>query len=219
MPLPMVHLLLDNILETKLERQSDPYFLLGSIAPDSIHARPGTTRRDKHVTHLFSNGHGDTEAINANVANVLQVLKETDKNDEFTKGYCIHTMLDMMWINKVFNVLARTLRAGGINFNDVRNKYYEETDVCDLYICNNMPWIPGYRELLCRVKPVGFMDLLAAEEVGLWRDEVIGKIDRYNGRKLSGYIPHYITYNLVYNFVDGFAQKIINDFKSWEIPL
>lgn len=50
MPLPMVHF---SVAVKYFENEEIPSaFLLGSIAPDSIHMRKNTNREDKKLTHL-----------------------------------------------------------------------------------------------------------------------------------------------------------------------
>lgn len=49
MPWPMVHF---SIAEQLWNQNPSPEFLLGSIAPDAIHMREGSTRQDKGRTHL-----------------------------------------------------------------------------------------------------------------------------------------------------------------------
>jgi len=215
MPLPMVHLLLANRIAEKSERVNNPYFILGSIAPDAIHARLGTNRTDKHKTHMFINGYGNKNSADENILMVKKVLESvctSDKNvREFVNGYCIHTMLDMEWITGVFNVLAKTFKAGGITFNDVRTKYYYETNLCDSKIYFSEKWIPEYVDVLKNIVPVGFFDLLTGEEIGLWRDDVLGKMRNFKQSEEDG---HYISYRLVVDFVNSFSNKIIEFFKT-----
>jgi hypothetical protein len=52
MPLPMVHLAVAVRVHEVESRVPSSAFLLGSIAPDAIHMRPGTGRDDKRRVHL-----------------------------------------------------------------------------------------------------------------------------------------------------------------------
>ena len=56
MPLPMVHLSVAHLLIRDHGYPASPAFYLGSIAPDAIHARPGTESRDKRRVHLVGEG-------------------------------------------------------------------------------------------------------------------------------------------------------------------
>ena len=53
MPLPMVHLSVAYNLIEQLEGEKVGAFFLGSIAPDSIHMRDGSSDEDKKRTHLY----------------------------------------------------------------------------------------------------------------------------------------------------------------------
>lgn len=52
MPLPMAHLAVAVRIQNLVDRNSFPNFLLGSIAPDAIHMRPGSGPDDKQRGHL-----------------------------------------------------------------------------------------------------------------------------------------------------------------------
>ena len=214
MPLPMVHLLLAHMIGEKTKCENEGYFILGSIAPDSIHMRKGSNRVDKHKTHMFINGYGDRDSIAGNFALIKNALKRAEKagyeEQQFVKGYCIHTMLDIFWINKIFNVLAGTLRAGAINFEEIRTVYYRETNFCDAEIYRGEEWVPRYRKTLEDIVPMGFEGLLSSEEVGLWRNEVIKKMERYEN--YDGPASHYITYKRILDFTENFSYMVIEKF-------
>lgn len=53
MPLPLVHLAIAAQLCRQHNKPLAPAFLLGSLAPDAIHLRLGSTRTDKQATHFF----------------------------------------------------------------------------------------------------------------------------------------------------------------------
>ena len=223
MPLPMVHLLLARVLEEKLSIKDNDYFILGSIAPDAIHARAGSKRLDKYETHMFVNGFHDEISKKVSRASVLEVMKYSmnleREERQFVLGYCIHILLDMEWIDKVFNVFARTLQSGGICLDGIKSKYYEETNECDalIYIKGHL-WTEKYRRILQKIEPIGFYDyrttdnklLLTKEEIGKWREEVLGKMERYADfavGKVTG--AHYITYESILSFINKFADSVI----------
>lgn len=214
MPLPMVHLLLAEKIGEKLGKTPDAAFLLGSIAPDAIHVRPGTNRRDKHGTHFFRGKQWDKAEVERHWALVAQKLEAyayaSAAERSFAEGYCIHTLLDMVWIEQFFNVLAMTLRAGGIGFEDIRTKYYAETNACDAGIYQQYPWASSVYHQLAAAPDLGFETLLTAKEVGLWRDNVLGKMRAY-----ETVVPKetfYITKAGIAVFIDSLADGILSFF-------
>lgn len=210
MPLPMVHLLLAEKIGEKLGKEPDAYFLLGSIAPDAIHMRPGTSRKDKHVTHFFRGKQWDAAEVEHHWKTVMETLDGYRYADaaqrSFAAGYCIHTLLDMTWIEQVFNVLAMTLRAGGIGFEDIRTKYYAETNACDALLYQQSSWSQQARESLRSVSPMGFGKILSATEVGLWRDVVLDKMAHYE--KISPKESFYITDKNIHVLTEKLAEKM-----------
>lgn len=217
MPLPMVHLLLANTIYTCQNKGCHPYFLLGSIAPDAIHARPGTNRLDKHKTHLFLQGHSEESSVEQHLKNVESLLASGDVVEanqwEFLKGYCVHTMLDMVWIHDIFLVLEKSLRSGGVPFTDVRTKYYEETNYCDALIFQKEKWVPGVQEILAQTEPLDGPTGLTANEIESWRNEVLQKMQGY--KTYAGPVSHYITYPVIQKMVQRVSKQIIKKFEDW----
>lgn len=214
MPLPMVHLLLAETIGKRAGKEPDAAFLLGSIAPDAIHMRPGTNRHDKHVTHFFRGKQWDRAEVERHWALVAQTLKEgrfaTDEERSFAEGYCIHTLLDMVWIEQFFNVLANTLRSGGIGFEDIRTIYYAETNACDAGIYQQYPWAETVYRQLAAVPSLGFSHLLTADEVSRWRDNVLGKMRGYETTVPKD--TFYITKTGIATFIEDLADSILSFF-------
>ena len=141
----------------------------------------------------------------------LKTLQSYDfKNEEeraFVTGYYVHTMLDMVWIVQVFNVLANTLRAGGIGFEDIRTKYYAETNACDAFLYQQCSWVPNAEKVLQTITPLEFHGLLTAQEIGLWREVVLGKMERYKNMTKKDTV--YITNQNIQSLISLLAEEIV----------
>ena len=206
----MVHLLLAEKIGQLAGKEPDAYFLLGSIAPDAIHMRPGSVRKDKHRTHFFSGKKWDAAEIQNHWNCVLEKLN-SDRNrspqaQSFFAGYCIHTLLDMVWIVEVFNVLEKTLRAGGMGFEYTRSKYYAETDACDVFLYQNTTWAKRVREKLAGVSSLELEGVLTAEEILKWKNVVLSKMERYETAAFQE--PFYINPKNIEKILDDLAKKV-----------
>lgn len=104
MSYPMVHMEIAYRLLEKLdwiENRGD--FILGAVAPDSVHFREGYHPRMKEVSHLWDCGPQwgtttDSPKWKRNVLTFWDLHKE-EANRDFLAGYCTHILTD--WLNDV----------------------------------------------------------------------------------------------------------------------
>lgn len=104
MSYPMVHMEIAYRLLGRfdwLENRGD--FLLGAVAPDSVHFREGYHPRMKEASHLWNCGPQwgtttDSPGWKRNVATFWE-LHKADENRDFFAGYCAHILTD--WLNDV----------------------------------------------------------------------------------------------------------------------
>lgn len=217
MPLPMVHLFLAKGVEEKLEFKHSPYYYLGNIAPDSIHSRNGTTRRDKHHTHLYVNTKDISESqalTKKKIKEMLEVsLKNKDKSFvEFSYGYAVHSLFDMMWIKNIFRPFDRSLRTSGLNYDDVRRIYYDETKACDLKLYEENIWMHDLLVELKNTEEFDFYDILSKDEIHRWKDVTIEKM--WNPQNNYIVEPYYITIDHITAFVSKVIHSIADYFDS-----
>lgn len=91
MPFPMVHLnIARNVLSAASGILEPSQFLLGSIAPDSVHFRPDYQGVMKKASHLCVGNEEWAE-------NVLRFaeLNRRSPNTDFVLGYCAHVLADI----------------------------------------------------------------------------------------------------------------------------
>ncbi len=100
MPFPMVHLsIARNILRAAHDIKKPCQFMLGSIAPDSVHFRPDFDSDMKKVSHLVVGDERwgwvtDNTGWKENVLTFLELMKDSEYPD-FTLGYCAHVLADI----------------------------------------------------------------------------------------------------------------------------
>lgn len=108
MAYPMAHLCIAyNIVNTTPQIKKPGDFMLGSLAPDSVHFRGNYDSDMKKLSHLCVGSEKWGEITNNQewLENVLSFLKENEhaKNIDFIYGYCAHILTDVqtnekMWI-------------------------------------------------------------------------------------------------------------------------
>jgi hypothetical protein len=100
MPFPMVHLsIARNILGTAHHIKRPCQFMLGSIAPDSVHFRPDFESEMKKASHLVIGDERwgrvtDNAGWKENVLRFLELMKDFEDPD-FILGYCAHVLADI----------------------------------------------------------------------------------------------------------------------------
>jgi hypothetical protein len=210
MPLPMVHLAVAIQLGERYNQFPSPDFLLGSIAPDAIHMRPGNTYNDKHVTHLTS------PADTPDHARVHDLLLQYTETPAFTAGYAAHLLTDRLWIQTTF-VTFRASLPPDVDDAARRTLYYQETDQIDCNLHRDMSWRPTVWAALAQATAPDFPPWLTNSEIHLWRERTMNWFDD------PGHNPHispqYVTDALVANFIQQAAEYVANQFLTWQITL
>ena len=177
MPLPMVHLSVAKLLieEHGLTPNNPGSFYLGSISPDAIHMRAGSTGKDKGVTHLNMRGMPDRQKY-------LEEFKQnnTAPKDDFELGYLVHVLTDVLWAMHVIEEVFGSNYAKDAN-PALPNKeaYYNDTDFLDNQLYATMPWRKDVWALLQNAPSQEMPGLLTAQEVDAWRVRTLTWFDTF----------------------------------------
>ena len=201
MPLPMVHLAVAVAMggaKSGPRAQPAPEFLLGCLAPDAIHMRPGTDREDKRRTHLhLEDGLPD-------LLRRLRALCVAETQKELAGGYAAHLLTDLLWLESV-NSRFRA-EAAGLPADERRRRYYRDTDKVDFALFRGEPWRADVFAGLAaaQAQPVG--GLLTAEEIGRWRARTLAWFD--DASREPEEAPVYITEPAVRAFIRDAAGRM-----------
>jgi hypothetical protein len=192
-------------------------FLLGSIAPDSIHMRKGTNREDKKRTHL------DIENCTLNFASIHEVYRRhLIQNDAeewkwFVKGYFAHLLTDYYWFNSVYTQFKENVTKDGIPAEEVRKAYYRDTDQIDFTIYRTKPWASNVWDKLIDTSLFAFEPYLTADEINFWRLRTIHWFDLLSEEPCI--TPAYITEAISEEFVNDAACKVKTVIEDWDSKL
>ena len=210
MPLPMVHLAVAVQICEAAHSIPSPAFLLGSIAPDAIHMRPGAGGDDKRRVHLAGPQDPDHERIRAFLA--LHWAHDTGSPD-LAEGYTVHLLTDRLWRETVIAPFRASVPQD-IPYQELRSLYYQDTDQIDLNLYDRMPWRTEVWTKLAIADPDPIDSLLTAQEIGLWRDRTL---DWYEKHKKEPKIePLHITAAAVHAFIDQAAVMARACLESWK---
>jgi len=209
MALPMVHLSVAHRLVQCYGYSPVPAFYLGSLAPDAIHMRPGTTRKDKNAVHFVRDG-------SISLSRVQQLMDKHWRASEdaaFAEGYCVHILTDLYWRGKVVEPLRPKLN-GTMPRHELRTLYYNECDKIDLELYDQQPWRDYVWDLLKSAETGDFEGLLSREEIKRWRNRVLSWYDK--NRHKGDYQPRYISKELVLDFIIDASRRACERMVLWK---
>ena len=209
MALPMVHLSVAHRLVQFRGYRPRSAFYLGSVAPDAIHMRPGTTRKDKNAVHLVEDGSYSL----GKVQRLMDKRWRASEDAAFAEGYCVHILTDLYWRDKVVEPLRPKLD-GSMPRHELRTLYYNECDKIDLELYDQQPWRNHIWDLLKCAETGDFEGLLSQEEIKRWRDRVLSWYDR--NRHKGDYQPRYISKELVLDFVIDASTRADQQMVLWK---
>jgi hypothetical protein len=205
----MVHLAVGVEMHRLEGTAPSPEFLLGSIAPDAIHARPDTSEDDKRRVHLFHVRDPRPEPVR-------ELLAQHGSGESspmgLAEGYAAHILADRAWFSTVLDSFYKSAPTH-LSDQEWWSLYYLETDRIEFDLYHQAAWRLEVWSKLLEAQPRDFASLVTAEEIREWRDRtLIWFEDLKPGPMIE---PVHITGADVLNFVDRAADEIVTTFKAW----
>lgn len=209
MPLPMVHLAV-AVRICGLEGVAlSPDFLLGSIAPDAIHMRTGSSPHDKQATHFAEIPDPQHERLRELFTSSRS---QTGSTRDFSMGYVTHILTDQLWGNTIVVSFGKSIPSE-LSDQECGKLYYQETDQIDIDLYRQAPWRAEVWKKLTSAQPNDFTLLLTADEITRWRDRTqVWYVDPAHDPKIT---PVHITRQEVDAFIGQAAEEIVATFRSW----
>lgn len=206
MPSQMVHLEVVNALVKRgvVVNSIDSY--VGSIAPDSIHMRANTTRRDKDITHLFKGG-------KLNCENALNLIAIGDNQiDNLRVGYGIHILTDYYWVKQMLPITRKRHEDNKILKTDRKSVYYNDIDLIDLKLYDKADWKEWIWSKFRDYRTVEFIDYVSADEVDQWIVRNLKWFEDYDRSKLE--TTRCVFFDEVVSFIEECTDFIENELKK-----
>lgn len=210
MPLPMVHL---GVAVRYFEECSVPdLFVLGSIAPDSIHMRKGAGREDKSGTH-FGGKEADPETLEQHYFEWINRNADQDWK-WYVKGYFAHILTDYFWGKSVYAGFKAGIEKDKTSSSEIKTYYYVETDQIDFLLYETQAWKDAIWEKLVRAPAYAMDPLLSEKEVDAWRLRTIQWFQQSANK--PGIEPQYITLEVVETFIERTGDEIREIIAEWD---
>jgi hypothetical protein len=209
MALPLVHLSVAYQMVWSCEYRPVPAFYLGSIAPDAIHMRPGTGRKDKREVHLSQDGPIDLDRVRQFIVECWQTYEDS----AFAEGYCVHLLTDHYWADGFVRPLQTRL-GDTLPRDELRTLYYDECDKIDLELYDQQPWRDDVWKLLESAKAVDLQGFLTQQEVEMWRNRVLHWYDK--NRHKGDYQSRLFTQEAVLDFIGNASVRACEQMTLWK---
>jgi len=199
--------------------ENEAQFILGSVAPDSVHMNPEYEVSDKVKSHLFEGcgPWGDTKDYDRWIENILNFWNEykilpkgSDKRD-FALGITVHCLTDYCNDLDIWRKLQKPyLDSGVMTMEEFREDFYPEAKGIDQWLYANSNNTEEVMRLLEKGIPMEVSDLLKPEDEA----KMIANLTRvqYANAKataVSGY--KYITVPFIQDFLNNTVDFILKN--------
>jgi len=212
MPLPMVHLAVAIRVHEMLGWKMTGEYLLGNIAPDAIHMRPGSGRSEKDAVHLNVGTLPEAEALEKVQGLLQKEYFALNGQPTFRTGYALHLLADHFWTHWIVVIFKDKLTAG-MPDSEKRALYYRETDQVDFNLYHQVPWRPKVWNYLASSSPQDFDGLLTANEIQKWLARDLNWFERIKDEPRI--TPIFITDAITGSFIERAAERASKFFEDF----
>lgn len=205
MPLPMVHLAAARLLTQTFDIANEAVYMLGSIAPDAVHMRENFRAEWKLASHLRDTAESPKELV---LERAIDMICNADcaEHRDFCIGYGVHVATDMIWNRTIFADFKEAYENAGLDPDERKNVYYNDTDRLDFELFDRMPWRAQVWKELTACVSVGMHDLVTAGEVERWKQRTLHWFDA--GESQHKEPIWYFTREKLLGFVEDAADEI-----------
>ena len=169
-----------RLLEQIPQIENAAEFVLGSVAPDSVHMNPTFDNGMKVKSHMFEGCEKwsvtqDYQRWRSNIKSVFcDVLAEKERTDyiDFGIGLCVHCLTEYWNDIKIWKRLQKE-NIPPMKFEEFRDAYYREARGIDSWLYQNSKNTETIREMLSKAKPFDVEGLVRKEYVEQQRDHLL----------------------------------------------
>jgi len=191
-------------------------FILGSVAPDSVHFRENFVIEQKIHSHLFEGcgPWGDTQDYEKWLKNIdefwaMNVPDERDiQKKMFLLGICVHCKTDYYNDTIIWRGLQRQ-HIPPMTLDKFKEEYYPEARQIDKWLYQNSENTKEIRSLLQEALAEDFKDYLLAQDIETMRNHLLNV--QYNVPPVNpeGY-KYYPQEKLI-----AFVEKVTDEIANW----
>lgn len=206
-PYALVHLAI--ALRAQAPQEPSPAYLLGCLAPDAIHARPGADRALKRHTHLLDRAGEWPAPLQAWLVDLGPL---GDVQRDLVRGYATHLLSDRLWAATVVAEF-RASAPPGLEEAALARLYYGEMDALEGALYRALPWRPAVAAALMAAPVEPIPGLISAQELDEWREITLERWPQMAARPATPL--HYACETRVWAYVEEAATLVRQAAHTW----
>lgn len=219
MSFQMIHMeIAYRLLEYFPEMKHPAEFILGSVAPDSVHMNPEYDVCMKVRSHMFE-GCGpwsDTQDYRRWDSNIYQLFQkavsENGEYKDFLLGMCVHCLTDYRNDLKIWKKLQKDY-IPPMTLEEFRTAYYPEAKGIDQWLYQNSKNTRLIREWLRCANAFSVDGLIVKEELEKQREHLLHVQYSGTGEDISRY--QFLSAEVLEDFIDSVVKEITATIQSW----
>ena len=209
-----------RLLETLPWISQKADFILGSVAPDSVHMDPAYQIAMKETSHLFTGSGewgntGDFENWDRNIRAcwLTQRQKESGGRD-FAAGVCVHCWTDLIYARDIWMKL-RHHYTPIMGFDTFQKAYSVEARGIDLWLWQNSPNTPEIKDLLEAGIFYPMEGLQSSANMSRLKENLLHH--QYEGEKVDVTNYQYVPEAVIREFISEAPKEIAGYFDQMKL--
>ena len=193
-------------------------FILGSVAPDSVHMNPNYNISMKVKSHLFE-GCGtwsDTQDYQRWKRNINSFCKTIAGKEhayrDFGIGICVHCLTDYWNDLKIWRKL-QSENIPPMNIDAFKKAYYPEAQGIDLWLYQNSKNTKIIRKMLSEAVALNVEGIVNKEDIERQRNHLLNTQYHVDMVDLSTY--QYLSANDIHDFIEFTVNDIAETILKW----
>ena len=223
MAFQMIHMEIAYRLLERMPQITDPArFILGSVAPDSVHMNPDYNIDMKIKSHMFQ-GCGpwsDTQDYplwEKNIQSFYEVIAGREQGDrDFGIGICVHCLTDYWNDRKIWRSLQHKY-IPPMSLEEFRESYYPEARGIDQWLYQNSKNTQQIRELLSEAPVMEIERMITKEDVERQKYHLLNIQYDVAGIDISKY--RYLSASSIEDFIEFTVNAIEETISGWANPV
>lgn len=210
-----------RLLEQIPQIENAAEFVLGSVAPDSVHMNQAFDVNMKVISHMFE-GCGkwsdtqDYQRWRSNIksvfCSVLDAKERTDYRD-FAIGLCVHCLTDYWNDINIWKKLQKEY-IPSMKFETFRELYYQEARGIDQWLYQNSKNTENIREMLLKAKSFDVEGLVKKAYIEQQREHLLNVQYDVEAVDISNY--RFLSAEIIEDFIDFVVNDIAKTMVSWQ---
>ena len=219
MAFQMIHMEIAYRLLKRIPQIANPAeFILGSVAPDSVHMNPEYNINMKVKSHMFE-GCGtwsDTQDYQLWQSNIKffyeMIAGKRHVYRDFGIGICVHCLTDYWNDIKIWRKLQHK-NIPPMNLDEFKEAYYPEAQGIDRWLYQNSKNTKVIRKMLSEALAMDVEGIINTEDVERQRNHLLNTQYDVDMIDISKY--HYLSANDIGDFIEFTVNDIAETILSW----